>query len=275
MDLKAVQVRLAATGLYADKVDGEYGSNTDAAVRELFKRQKVDFDNSWDEHRREIAAEQLLCKIAGIDAGKIDGYAGPQTLQAFVVYDARLKNGGQIDPAVERWRDNESETPVKNVVAAHQKWPHQRDVESFYGPVGTSMVFMDLPFPMVLAWDLKTTVHRWQCHAKCKDAFHAVWQKTLDHFGHDKIKELRLDRWGGTLNVRKMRGGSRWSMHSWGCAEDVDPDRNSLTTHKPQAVLSHPEYKDFWDIVYSEGGLSLGREKNYDWMHFQFTSDFS
>ena len=49
-----------------------------------------------------------------------------------------------------------------------------------------------------------------------------------DQSRHIEIHRLRLDVWGGCLNVRKMRGGTRNSMHSWGIALDYDPQNNQL-----------------------------------------------
>ena len=66
-----------------------------------------------------------------------------------------------------------------------------------------------------------------------------------------------------------MRGGSSWSIHSWGAAVDLDPDNNQLKWSKPKATFSKAEYGDFWKIVEAEGWISLGRERNFDWMHFQ------
>jgi hypothetical protein len=74
---------------------------------------------------------------------------------------------------------------------------------------------------------------------------------------------------GGCLNVRKMRGGSAWSIHSWGAAIDLDPDNNQLKWASPKATFSKKEYEPFWKIVEAEGWTSLGRRRNYDWMHFQ------
>jgi hypothetical protein len=89
----------------------------------------------------------------------------------------------------------------------------------------------------------------------------------------DGIKQLRLDMYGGCFNDRKMSGGTSWSMHAFGCAWDVDPDRNQLKFKRAQARLDDEPYKAYWDIVYGQGAIGLGPERDYDWMHIQFTRD--
>ena len=69
-----------------------------------------------------------------------------------------------------------------------------------------------------------------------------------------------------------MRGAKTWSMHAYGIAVDLDPERNQLKWGRDKAVFARPEYVPFWNIVESEGATSLGRARNYDWMHFQFAN---
>ena len=126
-----------------------------------------------------------------------------------------------------------------------------------------------LPFQMRLAWDPSVRIGRFSCHEKVHDAFLKVFQDTLSHYGEARIEELRLDLFGGCLNVRKMRGGTQMSMHSWGIAIDLDPERNALRMTRQEATFARPEYAPFWKIVEGQGLVSLGRIRDFDWMHFQ------
>ena len=91
----------------------------------------------------------------------------------------------------------------------------------------------------------------------------------LEEYGEEEIVRLRLDLWGGCLNVRKMRGGTRYSMHSWGIAVDYDPDRNRLKWGRDRAAFAGPDYDVWWRFWEEEGWVSLGRTRNIDWMHVQ------
>jgi hypothetical protein len=131
------------------------------------------------------------------------------------------------------------------------------------------LVKITLPYPMRLAWDTDTKVKIMMCHSLVADNFIAVFNELLKEYGYEKIVELGIDLFGGCFNYRKMRGGSAWSTHSWGIAIDLDPARNTLKETSKTARFARPEYKKMIDIFYKHGFESLGREKNYDWMHFQ------
>jgi len=103
------------------------------------------------------------------------------------------------------------------------------------------------------------------------DAMLRVFTKLKGEYGEEKLRELGIDQFGGCLNVRLKRGSSsQWSIHSWGCAVDLDADRNMLKESKRTARFARPEYLPMWRIIEGEGAVSLGRARNFDWMHWQF-----
>jgi hypothetical protein len=260
-----VQKYLKDNGLYDGPLDGKMGPKTLSGINALLSDNDIDL-KGWNRNRKLIGAEQLLYKKQKIEVGKVDGLIGPQTRHARDVYNANL---------VSTWRDkvqtfDPPKTADKKITEAHRDWPLQRDCMRYYGKPGSNQVTCELPFEMVLAWDTKTKVQRYSCHRLVKDSMERIWNRTIDFYGYQKIKELRLHYFGGCLNVRQMRGGSAWSMHSWGIAVDIDPDRNGLHTSWKNAQMSKPDYKRFVQFWYDEGAINLGMEANYDSMHFQF-----
>lgn len=188
-----------------------------------------------------------------------DGIVGPRTLAAV---DAKIP-----------WRH----TPVTDAQAAAPVGkfasPLQSQMTGVYGPAGSGACTAGicvLPFPFVIAWDTSKMVTRFSCHEKLEAAFTSLWAEAARHYGEPEFRRLRLDRFGGCFNYRPMRGSSSLSIHSWGAAYDVDPERNGFTTTGPTATLSRPEYVPFWNIVEAHGAHVLGRRSNKDWMHFQF-----
>jgi len=96
-----------------------------------------------------------------------------------------------------------------------------------------------------------------------------VFNNVLNYYGPQQIRELRLDLWGGCYNERPLRGGTKWSMHSWAIAVDFDPLRNKLEWGRNKAAFARPVYDKWWQFWEDEGWVSLGRDKNFDWMHVQ------
>lgn len=273
MDVKQIQREIAKLGYAVGAPDGIAGRQTLGAVDTMLMSSNIPDWVLWTDSRRLVAVEQLILRdVHGIETGAIDGLVGEQTRYARSVWEARQKGPGEAKK-VETWRDREPSVIPKGEQTS--MWPKQVDAEMFYGTPGTGFIQILLPFPFRLAWEPQKIVTKATVHSKCAAAFQNVWKRTLDSYGLDRIKVLRLDMFGGAANVRRMRGGTRWSMHAYGCAWDIDPDRNQLKWGRDKALLDGAEYKPFWDIVYNEGGLSLGIERNYDWMHWQFTRDFS
>jgi hypothetical protein len=148
-------------------------------------------------------------------------------------------------------------------------WPRQSEVFSFYGSPGENQTMLILPFPMKIAWDKKYLIHKFSVHKKVHDSAKRAFIEVGKAYDEKQRAALGIDLFGGCLNVRKMRGGNSWSMHSWGIAIDFDPERNQLTWNKTKARLAKPDAEAFWKIWEAEGWVSLGRSRDYDFMHIQ------
>lgn len=216
----------------------------------------------------EVKQWQLFLQSAGYKIPKSDGAFGPITERETLKFQA--KNGLRPDGVVgeKTWK---FVTNVSNNTPLSQRWPKQdyTSMVNFYGPVGENQTKLELPYKLKLAWAPSTTLTKITCHQKVTKSLYTIFEKTLKTYGEKEISRLKLDVFGGCLNVRRMRGGSSWSIHSWGAAIDLDPDNNQLKWGKDKASFAKKEYNDFWKIVEIEGWVSLGRERNYDWMHFQ------
>lgn len=148
-------------------------------------------------------------------------------------------------------------------------WPRQSEVFSFYGQPGENQVTLILPFPMKIAWDKAKIITKFSVHKKVHDSAKKCFVEIAKTYDEKQRAALGIDLWGGCLNVRKMRGGNSWSMHSWGIAIDFDPERNALKASHKTARLAKPDAEAFWKIWEAEGWVSLGRKRDYDWMHVQ------
>jgi peptidoglycan hydrolase-like protein with peptidoglycan-binding domain len=216
----------------------------------------------------EVKQWQLFLQSAGYKIPSVDGAFGPATERETLKFQVKngLKPDGVVGPKT--WK---FVTSVSSNTPLSEKWPKQNytSMVNFYGPVGENQTKLELPYKVKLAWDTKVSLSKITCHQKVSKSLYTIFEKTLKEYGEKEIVKLRLDIFGGCLNVRKMRGGSAWSIHSWGAAVDLDPDNNQLKWGKEKATFGKDVYVPFWKIVESEGWTSLGRERNYDWMHFQ------
>lgn len=251
---KDVQTALKRSGFDPGPIDGIVGPKTLLAVKASLLGANVRVRHSWSGARLILAYQQLMMSRVGIDTGDIDGLLGPQTEYAF-----------------ELWQNHQRDTDAFEEDIRHQPnvWPRQRDVPAFYGERGQHQVLVTVPYPMKIAWNTSKIVTRVSLHEKVAESGARAFVAILAHYGFDKIERLGIDLYSGSLNVRRMRGGEAWSMHSWGIALDFDHTHNQFRWGADKARFAKPEYDAFWNIWESEGWISLGREQNFDWMHIQ------
>lgn len=249
LDERTLQTWLKGLGYYQGPLDGSANAALATAIAEMEGASGL-ITEGWDDARRHMAAEQLFLQENGFDLGEIDGHYGNKTEAAHLA-----------------WITKQRDTDPPEVAIAHQPtiWPRQKDVSSYYGEMGQNQVLMDLPYQM--RYDA-TPVRRISLHEKVAPSAKRVLERVLEIYGM-RIPALGLDRYSGSLNVRKMRGGNAWSMHSWGIAIDFDAGNNPLAWDHTRARFAKAEYVPWWQAWEAEGWISLGRARDFDWMHVQ------
>jgi hypothetical protein len=150
-------------------------------------------------------------------------------------------------------------TPIQNY----------KSLVKYYGEVGTNQTMIDLPHSYVLAWDKSISVSRMTIHEKCADSYLKAINQVLDHYGPDLFDVLKLNVFGGCLNIRKIRNGTGYSTHSWGIAHDVCPTYNRLRWDHTKALFAKQRYDKWFEIWKQNGWVSLGKERDYDFQHIQ------
>jgi D-alanyl-D-alanine carboxypeptidase len=253
IDTRSIQSALKAAGFYKGEIDGNFGNGSRAARDAALRDAGVKIDG-WPHSRLMIAINQWVMNGAAIDVGPIDGLAGPST-----------------EHGLEQWQNALRDTTPKASAIKHMPttFPRQKDMLEFYGEPGTGHTRLTLPYPMRIAWDTADTVEAITIHEKCAASAGRAFEKVLFHYGYDKLRALGLDLFGGCFNNRKMRGGSALSTHAFAAAIDIDPINNQFRWGADRAKLAGPKYAFFIDAFEAEGWVSLGRERNFDWQHFQ------
>ena len=257
ISIKDLQTELRDRGFYDDRIDGIAGPNTRNGIINFIRSRADEVDpavlKSVSVPRRRNAAIQLIFKDLGFYNGSIDGNVGPE-----------------MRYATEQWQNRQRRThlPVRPA-PVNNRWPNRSQLESFYGRPGTGHTMLNIPYPMRIAWNTRQTVNRVTVHSKCADSLERILKEILQVYGYDELRKLGIDLFGGIYNNRNIRGGSVPSVHAYAAAIDLDPERNQLRWGSDRAVFARPAYSKMIDAFEREGWVSLGRERNFDWQHFQ------
>lgn len=235
--IEFAQIQLNRKGLNAGTPDGIIGEQTKDALDKIKGLPK-----DWATERKLVGFLQM--KTSGDIP--IDGILGFQSRSL-------------IDYLMRQYKHNPNE------------FPRERDVEKFYGKVGCNQVMCQLPYPHKLAWDTSKTILRFSCHRIVHYSLERVLRNIFNMYGIERIRQLRMDVFGGCFNNRNKIGGNTPSLHSWGVAVDYNPLENQWNWRKDKAGFAKPEYDKWWKCWEEEGWTSLGRSKGFDWMHIQAT----
>ncbi len=158
-------------------------------------------------------------------------------------------------------------------------WPTQAECTAFYGnPSGSNgkpnpgweranLVSVPLPWKAFASWDAAISIKSVRMHRKVEASLRAVLGEIWDGFGRRQaeVELARMHLVGGGYNFRLMRGGSRLSMHAYGCAVDFDPAMNGLGDTTP--AMNRLVVAIFEKAGWTWGGRWSGGR--CDGMHFQ------
>lgn len=165
------------------------------------------------------------------------------------------------------------------------QWPLQKDCDKFYGNprgvngqanenwVRTQLTSIQPPFRMTYAGQ---PVHSIRIHRACAMSLLRVFGQIWEAAKHDQktIDDWGVSIFGGSFNFRLMRGLNTLSMHSYGCAIDLDPARNGLHNQHGHFTIDCPVVKAFraegwvWGGDFDGDGSTLD-ERRCDGMHFR------
>lgn len=255
-----IQTLLAAAGLYGGGIDGDAGPKTMAAVAKALGNT----GGRWSQKRKLIGAGQKILNDAGFEAGKVDGYAGHNTGNAFAQWQYANVHGK---------REVVDRTPAAHYLGKSSALPRQSDVSRFYGRPGDQikgrLKTIELPFTLRIDYNLRQRTKKMTVHEKCAPSLLAAMIAVRAEYGEASMKALGLDRYAGGYNHRKMRGGTSYSMHAYGCAIDFYAQPNGLRMTCPQALFCGPDYVAFLDIMERHNWLPAIRLWGKDAMHFQ------
>jgi hypothetical protein len=160
-------------------------------------------------------------------------------------------------------------------------WPSQAQMNEFYGRPDAdgdlqpdakweaeNLTTIVPPYRMVAAWAPGQTISRIRVHKRCAGSLSAALERIFGHYRtQEAIEKARMHLYGGCYNFRLMRGGTKLSIHSWGAAIDLDPERNGLGVPWRPGAGMMPEA--VVEAFRAEGWVWGGPWSRPDAMHFQ------
>lgn len=205
-----------------------------------------------------------------------DGIFGSQTLQAV----AEALNTAATVRAVQHAVNAKVDGIVGKETVSHiavwlgLQMPSQSEVRSgrsVFGKAGDETNLVSIVPAYQLYFEGKP-VKTIRVHKLIAQHVEEALLEVSEAYSQQEIKQLGLDDYSGSYNHRTTASGKSLSMHSWGIALDFAASKNAYHQTKRSASLAKPECEKWWEIWERHGAVSLGRQRDYDWMHLQFAT---
>jgi hypothetical protein len=156
---------------------------------------------------------------------------------------------------------------LRDLMPKVSPWPKsdQASLQEFYGQAGdeSNLVSIPLSASNVVLFDGER-VGSIRCNKKAAESLTRIIHEL------SKIPEGRtaLARFSGVYNNRKMRGGTKPSLHAYGAAIDLMANTNGNWQHWPTSADMPIEVME---VFAKEGWIPAGAFWSRDAMHFQCT----
>ena len=168
--------------------------------------------------------------------------------------------------------------PAQSLVLANKSiYGDPRGLHGHANPAwkAANIVMMKAPWPMHMD---AVPIKQFEVHKLAVDNFQAAFDNLLKAANGDLkvLEEWGVTRFSGTYCHRVMRGLTTLSMHSYGCAIDLDAGNNMLGNPKPRFARFPKVLKAFKDAGFVWGGDwnsngASADQKRHDGMHWQLT----
>lgn len=133
----------------------------------------------------------------------------------------------------------------------------------------------ELEKAMVL-WDIPTFLELGVIPKKIycnRDLILPLTQALTNVIERDLITQVRT--WDGCFNIRKKRGGSTYSLHSWGIAIDLNSSHNSFgKTYEQLVAAGRKPFSEEFLQCFRDAGFTCGSDfsgRYVDRMHFELS----
>jgi hypothetical protein len=260
---------LKAGGYYSGPSDGIFGAQTDWATRDM--QAAHDLDASGRVGAAEWAAGcRFETPPAPLDTAP---EPAPDAVTSPEANDAPKEAPAAAQPA-----------PAAPRITPAWPGPDIAEVRAFYGrhqldphgqPTGSWearwLIPINPPWAMVASWDTSHRIRSILCHRNISASLARILDRIHADHGRDqgRIEAARLHLWGGCYCFRSKRSAGSLSLHAWGAAVDIDPDRNPMgKSWNPKTGIPESAIAAFKAEGWTWGG---DWKKRPDPMHFEAT----
>lgn len=156
---------------------------------------------------------------------------------------------------------------LRSLMPKPNPWPRNDapSLRAFYGEPGNESNLVSIPVHEFGVMYDGSACPRIRCHRKVSDSLLSI----ISELSKFESGREALRQYAGCFNFRKIRGGTSWSLHSFGAAIDLMPATNGNNTPWPERSDMPLEIMEvFARHGWKSGGAFWGR----DAMHHEASS---